>query len=401
MTFVPPPPRKHPRLFVAAMIALGCAAFTFFLGAPIFVALMAREWGFTPSQIGSVVTADTVGNTLGALAVARGIRAWPIRRIMTAGMLAMAGGNALIALGLGLGAAVAGGLVAGIGNGIVSGTAIGFLTFSEQPQRNVGLLVVGQNLYAMLLMALVLPMVSAHGGAGGAFLFIAAVSAVCLPAMLLFTPREIIPVAFREGEVHRLGAYVTLLTLYVFYVGVGIIWTFLATRAEGAGLPKDFVQHTLAIANFASLGACFLVQPMARHHLYGWSLAVVVVSCAASYVLAAPLTHASFVGATLAFVACWTLTGILVPTLTPAFDPVGRHVALTPAALGMGYSTGSFAGGFIGERMGSAQAFQVAAACLTAATAILVVQRVIAHRTVMRRPPAAHVGLGAAGRAAH
>jgi DHA1 family inner membrane transport protein len=384
------------------MIALGCAAFTFFLGAPIFVALMAREWGFTPSQIGSVVTADTVGNTLGALAVARGIRAWPVRRIMASGMVAMIGGNALIAAGVGLGVAIGGSLVAGIGNGIVSGTAIGFLTFSDQPQRNVGLLTVGQNLYAMLLMALVLPAISAHGGAGGAFLFISGAALVCLPAMLMFTSREIIPVAFREGQVHPLGAYVTLLTLYVFYVGVGIIWTFLATRAEGAGLPKEFVQHTLAIANFASLGACFLVTPMARHHLYGWSLAAVVASCAAAWVLQAPLTPSTFVAATLAFVACWTLSGILVPTLTPAFDPVGRHVALTPAFLGMGYSTGSFLGGMISEHSGGAQAFQVAAIFITVAMGILVLQRVIAHRTILRSPAAlAPLGMGPTGRTAH
>jgi hypothetical protein len=63
----------------------------------------------------------------------------------------------------------------------------------------------------------------------------------------------------------------------------------------------------------------------------------------------------------------------------------------------MGYSTGSFAGGLLGEHVGPAQAFEVAAACLTAAAAILVVQRVIAHRTILRAAAPGPIGLGAAG----
>ena len=71
--------RRHPALFIAAMVVLVCVAFTFFLGAPLFVALMTHQWKFTQSQIGFIVTADTIGNAAGALAVALGIRGWPVR----------------------------------------------------------------------------------------------------------------------------------------------------------------------------------------------------------------------------------------------------------------------------------------------------------------------------------
>lgn len=384
MTSIPSPGRRHPRLFIAAMVMLGCVAFTFFLGTPMLVALMAQQWGFTPSQVGFVVTADTAGNTLGSLAIAVGIRGWPIRRIMTAGMLAIMGGNALIAAGLGLNVAIAGGLVAGLGNGVVSSTAIGFLVYTAQPQRNIGIMVVCQNLYAMVLMGAILPTLGGHWMASGGFLFISAVATVCVPAMLLFSSRETIPQAFREGRVMKTGVYLTLLSLYAFYTGAGVIWTFLATLGESAGLSKQMVGQTLTIANTASLAACFLVQPMARHSLYGWSLAMVAACGCAALSLTGPLTAVSFGIGAGAFVACWTLTGILLPTITPLYDPVGRHAALTPAVLGLGYATGSLLGGLIAEARSPATAFSCATACIGAAALILVAQRVFAGR-----PPAA------------
>lgn len=374
------PGRRHSALFIAAMIALGCAAFTFFLSTPLLVPLMARQWGFTPSHIGFIVTADTAGNTLGALAVALGIRGWPVRRLMGLGMLAMMGGNGLIAGGLGLPASMLGGLIAGVGNGVVSGTAMGFLAYSDKPQRNIGLMVVCQNLYAMLLMGGIIPGISNHWQASGTFVFVAAVSIVCVPAALLFARGETIPAAFRQGEVHKLGVYLTLLCLYTCYAGVGVIWTFLGTLAESAGLSKPFIAQVLAVGNFSSLGACFLVQAMARHNLYGWSLGVVSASAAAAVVLALPLTPTSFITATIVFVGCWTLTGILVPTLLPVYDPVGRHAALTPAVLGLGYSTGSMLGGLIGEAASPRSAFGFAAACVVLSVLALVSQRLFAGK---------------------
>jgi len=378
------------------MVALGCVAFTFFLATPLLVAFMAQQWGFSPSQIGFVVTADTAGNTLGALIVAKGIRGWPMRRILGFGMLAMMGGNAVIALGLGLKVSIVGGLVAGLGNGVVSASAIGFLAYSREPQRNIGFMVVCQNLYAMALMGAILPFLMGQWQATGAFFFIASVGIVCLPAMLLFKRGETIPAAFRDGEVNKPGVYLTLLTLYTCYAGVGVIWTFLAHLAEGAGLDKAFVGKVLTIANFASLAACFLVKPMAHHSLFGWSRGVVTLCALGAVGLCMPLTATSFAAATMAFVGCWTLTGILVPTLLPVFDPVGRHAALTPAVLGLGYSTGSMAGGLIAEHASPHTAFSIAAGSIVLSAALLFIQRFFVAPVPLQPIPRAELKKSAA-----
>lgn len=388
--------RPQSPLFITAMVALGCVAFTFFLCTPLLVAFMAQQWGFSPSQVGFVVTADTAGNTIGALAVAKGIRGWPMRRILGAGMLCMMVGNAVIGLGLGMPVAIAGGLFAGLGNGVVSASAIGFLAYSREPQRNIGILVVCQNLYAMALMAVILPTVGGQWQASGAFFFIAAVGIVCLPAMLLFKRGETIPAAFRDGKINKAGVYLTLLTLYTCYTGVGVIWTFLATLAESQGLDKAYVGKVLAIANFASLAACFFVKAMARHSLFGWSRFVVVVTAVGAAGLALPLTPTSFAVATGAFVGCWTLTGILVPTLLPVFDPVGRHAALTPAILGLGYSTGSFMGGIVAEVASPRTAFVVAAGCIALSALLLFVQRFFVTAPSAPQLPAADLKRSAA-----
>ncbi len=369
--------RRHPALFIAAMVVLVCVSFTFFLGAPQFVALMTHQWHFTQSQIGFIVTADTIGNALGALAVALGIRGWAVRNIIGAGMLAIMGGNALIAAGLGVQLAIGGGFLAGVGNGIVSGTAVGFLTYGAMPQRNIAIMVVAENIYAMLLNVAVLPGVGGHWEATGVFLFISAVAVVCVPAMLMFGRKETIPAAFREGKVRQAGVYLTLLSLYVFYVSVGVVWTFLSTRAEGAGIDREVINHMLGISNILSLVVCFLVPAMARHSLYGWTLLVLCLCMATEVLLACPLTVTTFAVATLAFVPMWTLTGILLPTHVQAFDPVGRHAALIPAVLGLGYSTGSFVGGVVGETVSTPRAFQVAAAVACVSVVVLLAQRLL------------------------
>ena len=383
--------RRHPALFIAAMVVLVCVAFTFFLGAPQFVALMTHQWHFTQSQIGFIVTADTIGNAVGALAVALGIRGWPVRRILGAGTLAIMGGNALIAAGLGVQLAIGGGFVAGIGNGIVSGTAVGFLTYGVAPQRNIAIMVVAENLYAMLLNVAILPGVGGRWEASGVFLFITAVCVVCLPAMAFFGRRETIPAAFREGRVHKAGVYLTLASLYIFYVSVGIVWTFLSTRAEAAGIERPVINQMLGISNILSLVVCFLVPAMARHSLYGWTLLVLVLCTGSQVLLAAPLSVTSFAVATIAFVPMWTLTGILLPTHVPAFDPVGRHAALIPAVLGLGYSTGSFLGGVVGEAVSTPRAFQVAASVACVSVLVLLAQRALAGKLGAGLPAEAEI----------
>jgi predicted MFS family arabinose efflux permease len=372
--------RRHPALFIAAMVVLVCVAFTFFLGAPQFVALMTHQWRFTQSQIGFVVTADTIGNALGALAVALGIRGWPVRRILGAGTLAIMGGNALIAAGWGVDVAVAGGFLAGVGNGIVSGTAVGFLTYGVAPQRNIAIMVVAENIYAMLLNVGILPGLGGRWEATGVFLFITAVAVVCLPAMAFFGRRETIPAAFREGRVHHLGVWLTLGSLYVFYTSVGVVWTFLAMRAETAGIERPVINQMLGLSNILSLVVCFLVPAMARHSLYGWTLLALILCTASQVLLACPLTATTFAIATIAFVPAWTLTGILLPTHVAGYDPVGRHAALIPAVLGLGYSTGSFVGGVVGEAVSTPRAFQVAAAVACVSVLVLVAQRVLAGK---------------------
>lgn len=367
--------RPQSPAFIAMMVALGCVAFTFFLSTPLLVAFMAQQWGFGHAQIGFVVSADTAGNTLGALAVAKGIRGWPMRRILALGMVAMVGGNSLIALGLGLQPAIVGGLFAGLGNGVVSASAIGFLAYSREPQRNIGFMVVCQNLYAMALMGLILPVLTGRWQASGAFFFVASVGLVCLPAMLLFARGETIPAAFRSGEVNKVGIYLTMLTLYICYAGVGVIWTFLAPLAESNGLDRAYIGQVLTVSTLASLGVSFLVKAMARHSLFGWSRAVIAGCALGAAALALPLTPTSFAVSAMVFVGFWTLTGILVPTLSPVFDPVGRHAALTPAILGLGYSTGSMMGGLIAEAASPRVAFMVAAGCIAAAAGVLFVQR--------------------------
>ncbi len=340
------------RHFIAAMALLGALAPTAFFGLPLLVALSARQWGFGDSQLGIAVFMEIGGNAIGALAVAFILFRWPVRRLLTLGILLAAASNAATSQVHGIEMYCGIRLLAGIAAGMLSGIAMRYLSFSANPDRDFGYLVIAQTLWSMVLLGWLLPAVGGRWQAAGAYVFVALVVLPFFTRLTDFAPAEpLTPPAAAGGGVSLLGAYTALFALFAMYVGVGVMWTFVDQIGQRAGYSADFTSNVLAGANLAAAVPCLLLPRLtARGGPYRWCLAMLAGCAVAAGLMALPTTPVLFVGSTVLFVAAWAGAAMLIFATVPQYDSAGRHTALSPGFLGLGYGVGSVVAGELLEQ---------------------------------------------------
>ena len=340
------------RHFVLAMALLGALAPTAFFGLPLLVALSAQQWGFGDSQLGIAVFMEIGGNAVGALAIAFLLFRWPVRRVLTLGILLAVAANAATSQVQGIQMYCGVRLLAGIAAGMLSGIAMRYLSFTDNPDRDFGYLVIAQTLWSMLLLGWLIPSVGGHWQAGGAYLFVALVVLPFFSRRSDFAPGEpLTPPATAEGSVNRRGAYTALVTLFAMYVGVGVMWTFVDQIGQRAGYSADFTSNVLAGANLAAALPCLLLPRLtATSGPYRWCLAMLAGCAVAAAMMALPTTPALFIASVVLFVATWAGAAMLIFATVPQYDTAGRHAALSPGFLGVGYGVGSVAAGQLLEQ---------------------------------------------------
>ncbi|MFZ2988828.1 MFS transporter, partial [Ideonella sp.] len=330
--------RGHGLTFVVLMVALSTAASAYSGSTPVLVAMMAKDWQYSPAESGGAVTAFTLGSTLGAVAVAGWIRRWHVRRILALSMALAGGANLMLALHPGFRLVVALHLIAGLGTGAANAAAVGYLVYGPTPHRDLAALTMAQSLFAALLLQAVVPGLPGGAQASGLFVLMALLMLVSWPAARQFRPTEVIPRAFRQGLLRPWGVGWILLSMFLSFASAGVVWTFMAAHAQQSGLTESTISDVLTAANVLSLLACLGVTWMARHGLYRWCVAMLLLSVVAAALLSMPLTPWRFGVGACAFLTGWTVASVIVPTLLPFYDPAGRRSALTPAVFGLGYA---------------------------------------------------------------
>jgi predicted MFS family arabinose efflux permease len=96
-----------------------------------------------------------------------------------------------------------------------------------------------------------------------------------------------------------------------------------------------------------------------------------LVGCAVGVgMLALPTTPVLFVSAVVLFVVAWSGAAMLIFATVPQYDSIGRHAALSPGFLGVGYGIGSIAAGLMLER--GLLGYAIALSSLSCIVAILI-----------------------------
>ncbi|MFD1560549.1 MFS transporter [Paraburkholderia silviterrae] len=357
--------RRSQPAFVAAMVALGVFSPTVFMGLPAVVGQVAQRWAFGEATLGIAVFAEVFGMSCGALLVAFVLGRQPVRLVLLAAAVLAAAAN-LATLGVhGFVAFALLRCVAGMGSGALNGIAMRYLSYTTTPERHLGMLVMGQVLWGMALLAFVIPSLGAAWGAPGVFTFVAALSVpfACVAGWFergetLSTPQQI-----AGGRVDKGGALLSLVALFALYGGVGVVWTFLEKIGADAGLSGSYISIVLAAANLVSLAACVLMPKLGvGGGLRRWTLFNLTGCVLAAVSLALPPSPLSFALGSVVFIVCWTGGALLIFATVPQYDLVGRFAALSPGFLALGFGVGSIAGGELMEASGTRAALEAAIA---------------------------------------
>lgn len=350
---------RHPALFAAALMGLICVSQTFFYALPAYVQMMGKGWGFSESQIGLVVMAEIAGSSFGSLLVSFALARLPVRRVLAFAVLALTLGNASLMTPPSHAVAMLARTVTGTGTGIVAGVTLKYLARSG---THLSVLAVVQGLYTTALLTLVMPSLPSATTAYGMIVVLAGAAA---PVALLFARGEALVDPFAQAAVAvvRRGAYLSLLSLLALAAACGILWTFIGHLGAGAGLDERTMSRILGAVTMVALSICLVLPRLiAQGRRFGTTLALLLACAASAAALVMPITLWSFALCTLVFFTGWNGALILLYSSVAAYDPVGRHVAMCNAFMGMGFAIGSTTGGWLIEGFGGPPAFALASA---------------------------------------
>lgn len=363
--------------FIGLMMMMFVLAPTPFLGLPEIIGQVARQHGFGESQLGMLSFAEIAGMTCGTLVVALLMGSQPVRRTLCISVLLAALGHVASALAPSFATMMPMRLLSGVGYGALSAISMRYVMHSDHPERNIGLMMMGQGLWSLVLLTWLLPAAGALGGATACYLVVAALMLPNLAALHWLGRGEplMAPGSSSGGAAapllptrHR-PALITLCSLMLLYVGVGVMWTFVERVGADAGLSAGFIANTLGVANGASVVACWFAPRLTfGRRLYGSTLVMQALCGVTLAVLADDHSAVLYAGAVVVFLAAWAVAAVLLFSTVPRFDAVGRYAALAPGFLGLGFGIGSLLGGQLMEHASTGLALGVAAtACFLAA----------------------------------
>ena len=362
--------RNQSTAFIGSMVFLGIFSPTVFLGLPGLMGMVAEHWHFGESGLGISVFSEILGMTLGTLGLAWVFASRPVKWSLTlAGLLGIVVNsltpfsNDLISYSLFR-------FMAGISAGAISGLAMRYLSYTNNPGKHLGLLVMGQVVWSSSLLGFILPAAAETLGAQGAFFGVGAIFIFLLLPVVFFDKTEALAadVPPLGVKVHALGAYLVLFSLFALNVGVGSVWTFIERLGADAAIDPDLVSKVVGAANLMGVLACILVPRIGQGiQIYKWNLGMLLICALAVACLALPTTLYSFGLCVLAFVIAWTGSTILILATIPVYDPIGRYTAISIGFLGLGYGLGSSLSGFLLEaNRVHAAIFFSSGACLAA-----------------------------------
>ncbi len=343
------------------------AAYGVYLGLPLILGALADEYGFSNPQIGWIGAAENTGMLLGSVAVSLLAKRASYRRLVALGIAVALAGNALTLLCSSFATFCAVRGLTGMGSGLCYSAAIAALSLTREPARNfsifVVLLVIANSLELWLI-----PDVVSLWHAGGVYAVLGML--FLIPAVLIRrVPGRAGPEAEpgqAAGAVSRSEpslAFACLCGVVLFCIAASAFYAYAERIGLSAGLSEHGISNTLTLCNLFSLTGSMLAYGLGRR----WGqhrpqLAAIAIMIGVYGAWSVGLTHLAYILGVLIFFEVWSMVSVYQLSTLTEIDPSGRHVALIPAAQGIGQSAGPFlAASLLGLKLSFPQMLGVAA----------------------------------------
>jgi hypothetical protein len=150
---------------------------------------------------------------------------------------------------------------------------------------------------------------------------------------------------------------VCLLGVVLFCVAASAFYAYAERIGLSVGMTENSISNTLTLCNLFSLTGSMLAYALGRR----WGqhrpqLAAILVMIGVYAAWAISLSVPAYISGVLIFFEVWSMASVYQLSTLTGIDPSGRHVALIPAAQGIGQSAGPFlAGTLLDQQLGFAQ----------------------------------------------
>jgi hypothetical protein len=158
-------------------------------------------------------------------------------------------------------------------------------------------------------------------------------------------------------------AWVCLLGVVLFCVAASAFYAYAERIGLSVGMSESSISNTLTLCNLFSLTGSMLAYALGqRWGQHRPQLAAILVMIGVYAAWAISLSVPAYISGVLIFFEVWSMASVYQLSTLTGIDPSGRHVALIPAAQGIGQSAGPFlAGTLLDQQMGFAQMLGVVA----------------------------------------
>jgi MFS family permease len=335
---------------LAAIITLGTAGVTSFLAMPVIAVALVNSLGQTERDVSLFSTIQLVTLSLGCI-VSTFLPRGRVRSCGLAGLVIMLLCDGLCLLGPDWPVFLVLRALSGAAGGVAVSQATAAMGRTANPERSFGLFLALQTVMSVICVY-GLPAIIAGHGFYAAYSGLIAFELVALVLVLLLVRDKAHRQVMQEAEGNdaarwlRCGAILT--SILSLFIGVGVLWTFLALLGQEISLTEAQIALILSISKLVAFAASFVPGMIGeRYGRLGPILVCVAVLTAAVQIFSLSTGFGGFVVATALFSLGWYMIYPFQLAALGEVDCDGRPMlaaaALTGAGLGIGPALTIFA----------------------------------------------------------
>lgn len=368
------------RFSVTAATVLGIVPVLVFIIQPGYVQGLVDLLGLTGSQAGYVASAEMTGYAATVIALSFLSHRLPWWPMLIGFVLVEALGNAACIFGKDPWFLATARFVAGLGAGGLSSLAFTAIGMTRNPDREFGFFIMWILGYGAVGL-FGLPSLFDAVGMRGFHMLVVAVTL----ASLVFVPFMPKAAGSHLEEHHdvpslpRLGRWAAIVSIFLFFLGCGILWAYISLIGDVRNLGKQAVANALSLSQITGVAGALMAgivgARFGRKLPLGGSILVCAGSTAAIGMVDA---HAALLFASMVclFNFAWNVAQPVYLSAAAALDNEGRLVPQMVASQSCGLAAGPFVGAVLGgERDVMLLIVVVAALFLCAAVSIALLFR--------------------------
>ena len=314
---------------IACSVAFVVGSMALFI-VPFFVGVISDTLDFSQRQIGMLASADMAGMFLAALFAAFWIRAWSWRTVATLAMLILIVTNLLTTIVQEhFPALVVMRVLSGVAGGSLLSIGLTGVGDTDNPDRSIGGMNVGQALMAALTAWLIPRYLAAYGVDG--LMYYLTVFAVVGLAFVQWLPRESSPVRRKRepGKVSIGLAITSTVGIFIFGAGMFTAWSYLERIGNAAGISAIAIGDSIATAFLVAIVASLAATAIAGRCARVWPITLTVACQVVAFcLLAGHVQPLAFLMAAMLITFVWYFSVPFQVGITVDVDPTGRFVVL-------------------------------------------------------------------------